>query len=565
MWSSRNTGGIPCLGKGMYQALLEWNRAAESELAKLQRQFRTLEGDRQAYTLQSRETIRRQMLEVKRLEREKEQLLRRQAVAENRTSQQREKDQANSLRALLGRRDDVEQQIMEEKKQIALLDREIQGWEKRVTIQKKEVGSGQLIQQQKAQLLKRTQTLENQLDRAASQFSSQLVLNSQLREDLETLQMGHDHFEQLYKKLETELLDTRRNIGAMIRISSVAYEARDEAENRLGQLRDKMEKDLRQSEFELRELNRILEHDCRMDEFITIKLQERKLTEEAMKAKEKREQERKRRGPEEKLVDSYQDAFEQLMVLTGMRSLDDVLEKFTSEEERNFAQFSYVNEQNSQLEHIQEQIAELRNQIKTVQDQEARAEAEMQSQLRAVEAQQEAAVKEAKQIEVLLKAQTKLWEMLKSEIVSLFGKLHCDSSLLDKVLGGSMATRDENVTIYMGSIEQRINQLLAMYSYMIAEQEDRPFDTLETVQLILGQKPAGSFHQFNIRPPTTGPSHEGIIEDDQRPWTHTEIREKVLKEVLSKGDLAYQRRSTQPEITSARVRAAGHKKPQHAS
>lgn len=36
----------------------------------------------------------------------------------------------------------------------------------------------------------------------SSEFSSQLVLNSQLREDLEVLQIGHDHYDQLYKHLE---------------------------------------------------------------------------------------------------------------------------------------------------------------------------------------------------------------------------------------------------------------------------------------------------------------------------------------------------------------------------
>ncbi|KAL8176734.1 UNVERIFIED_CONTAM: hypothetical protein K2H54_038002 [Gekko kuhli] len=523
LWhTGKNTGSI--LGE-----------AAESELAKLQRQFRLLEGDRHAYTLESKETIRRQMLEVKRLEKENEQLLRRQAVAESRTNQQRGKDQADSLRALLGRRDDVQQQIMEEKKRIALLDREIQSWEKRLAVQNKEVGSGHLIQQQKIHLKKRVQTLENQLDRATSQFNSQLVVNSQLREDLEVLQLGHDRFEQLYKNLEKELLDTRRNIGSMISTSSAAYDARDEAQNRMGQLQEKMMKDLRQYESELRELNRILEHDRRMDEFLTIKLQERKFTEEALKAKEKREQESKRRGPEEELIDSYQDASEQLLQLTGTSSLDDGLEKFVAEEERNFAQFNYVNEQNNQLEQIREQIAELSREIEAVQAREARTEAELQLQLQEVERQQEASVNEAKQTELLLKAQTKIWEMFKSEIESLFGKLHCDHSVLDKVLGGSTAARDENIVIYMGLIEQRINELLAMYSYVMAQKQDRPFDTLETVQLILGQKPVVPSRRMSIRPPTTGPSHEGVTEEDERPLTHTELKEKVLKEEGSRG------------------------------
>ncbi|XP_054849545.1 outer dynein arm-docking complex subunit 1 isoform X2 [Eublepharis macularius] len=544
---------------------LDLEGLAESELAKLQRQFRLLESQRHAYTLESRETIRRQMLEVKRLEKENEELLQRQTVAESRTNRQRGKDQADSLRAMLGRRDDVEQQIIQEKKRIALLDREIQSWEKRLAVQKKEVGGGHLIQQQKSHLQKRVQTLENQLDRATSRFNSQLVVNSQLREDLEILQFGHDRFEQLYKHLEKELLETRQNIGAMINSSTTAYDARDEAQNRLSQLRDKTEKDLKQYDSEVKELNCILEHDRRMNEFITIKLQERKLTKEALIAKEKKEQEYKRRGPEEELLESYQDAVENLLQLTGMNSLDAVLDKFVAEEERNFAQFNYVSEQNNQLEQIREQIAELTHEIETVQTQEAQKEAEKLSRLREAEAQQEEVLNEIKRIERLLKSRTKIWEMFKSEIESLFSKLQCDPSVLEKMLGGSTAAQDENIAIYMGLIEQKINDLLAMYSYVIAEQQDKPFDTLETVQLILGQKPERPPHRLSIRPPTSGPSHDLLIEEDQRPLTYAELKEKALKEVLSRPETPFHRRSMQPDVASVRVRASGYKKTPHAS
>lgn len=64
-------------------------------------------------------------------------------------------------------------------------------------------------------------------------------------------------------------------------------ECRDEAHARLSQLQDKAKKDLALYELESKELNRILEHDRKVNDFITIKLQERTLTEEALKAKEK--------------------------------------------------------------------------------------------------------------------------------------------------------------------------------------------------------------------------------------------------------------------------------------
>ncbi|XP_066484779.1 outer dynein arm-docking complex subunit 1 [Tiliqua scincoides] len=515
---------------------LDLEGLAESELARLQRQFRLLEGDRHAYSLQSRETIRRQMAEVRRLEKENEELQRRQTVASGRLNRQREKSQADSLRTMLEKRDEVEQQIAEVKKQLAQLDKEIRTWKKRVDDRKQVVGSETLLQQQRAHLQHRIQTMENQLDRVSSEFSSQLVENAQLREDLEVLQIGHDHFDQLYKHLDQELMTARQAIGAIIRSSSAAYDARDEAQARLGQLQDKAAKDLAQYEQETKELYRILDHDRQMSDFITIKLQERALTEEALKAKEKHEQEHRRRDPEEELVDSYNRAFKQILELPGMTSLDVAVNNYITAEERNFAQFNYVNEQNNQKELLWEQINEIYHEIQEVRELGDQKKMELRLRLKDTEMQQEQTVNEAKLIELQLKSTCKVLEQLKSAIESLFRKLQCDRSALEKLLGGTTAARDENVPIYLGLIEKKTNELLAMYSFLSAEENNRPYDTLETVQLLLGQQPEIPSHPHHIRPPTTGISHESIAEEDQRPLSHTELREKVLKDVLSKAE-----------------------------
>ncbi|XP_044304025.1 outer dynein arm-docking complex subunit 1 isoform X1 [Varanus komodoensis] len=524
---------------------------AETELAKLQRQFRLLEGNRHAYTLESRETIRRQMAEVKRLKKENEDLLRRQAVAEGHANLKQEKLRGDTLRSLLGQRDEVKQQVTQEKKRLAQLDKEIEAWQKHLASQKQATGSEFLIQEQKARLLRRIQTVENQLDKASSQFDSQLVVNSQLREDLEILRVGHDRFEQIYKNLEKELLDTRKAVGAIISTSSAAYDARDEAHARLSQLRDKAEKDLHQHESEMKELDRILDNDRRMSEFIAIKLQERMLTEEALKAKKKQEEERKKKDPEEELIESYSCTLDKILEITDTANLEFALNKYVKDEEWNFAQFNYVNEQNNQKELLWDQINQLRSEIEEVRKQDNEKEMEQLSRLQQTEAQVEAAIQETNRAELKLKGLRKIWEQLKSAIESLFWKLQCDHSMLENILGGTTTARDENVAIYLGLIEQKTNDLLAMYSYSVAEEQDQPYDTVETAQLLLGQTPAARPLSVNLRPPTAGPGHDPITEDDQRPLTHEELKEKVLKDVLSKTAALSIKKNTQTEVASA--------------
>ncbi|XP_013907911.1 PREDICTED: coiled-coil domain-containing protein 63-like [Thamnophis sirtalis] len=211
-----------------------------------------------------------------------------------------------------------------------------------------------------------------------------------------------------------ELLETRKTIINVVSTSSAAYEARDEAHARLGQLQDKAEKDLKQYISEMKELERFLENDRRMSEFINIKLQERSFTEEALKAKAKKQEERRRKDSEEELLESYTNAFDKLLELTGSKDLNMALDTFVKDRERNFAQFNYVNEQNSQKDRLWEEIHELCHEIQEIQKRNSQREAQQLLQLHDTEGQQEVTVREANQAEQNVKKFLKMWEQLKS-------------------------------------------------------------------------------------------------------------------------------------------------------
>ncbi|XP_075771356.1 outer dynein arm-docking complex subunit 1 [Pelodiscus sinensis] len=510
---------------------------AESELAKLQRQFRLLEGDRHAYALQSQGTIRKQLADLQRLEKEREGLLWKLRVAQGRANRQREQEQAGSLRALLQHQDQVEEQAAAERRTVAQLDQEIRSWEKRLADVAKQAGSVGLSQWHRAQGQRRMRTLENQLDKASARFSSQLTLNASLREELETLRIERGRFEHLYRRLERELQETRKAIGAVIDSSSSAYDARDEAQTKLGQLREKAEKDMAQHGIEMKELQRVLDHDRCLRNFLAIKMQERTLTQEALEAKRKREQEEaegKHRDPREELLESYEAAFKQVRELTGEMDVDVLVEKFIAVEEQNFAQFNYVNEQNNELERLGERIAQVRREIQAARAGEEREQQEHQAQSRALEMQQAAASQEAQQLLSKEKANRKTLEQLKEGIGVLFRKLDCKCSALDEALGGSAEVRDGNISVFLAVLEQRAHDLLTMRSYLASKNYDLPYDPEETARLLLGQMVGFAPIEYPLRPPTAGEEYDGVSEDEERPLTDSELRNRILREVLSK-------------------------------
>ncbi|XP_030400691.1 coiled-coil domain-containing protein 114 [Gopherus evgoodei] len=545
---------------------LDLEGIAESELAKLQRQFRLLEGDRHAYTLQSQETIRKQLADLQRLEKEREGLLRELRAAEGRANRQRDQEQAGSLRALLRHQDQVEEQAAAERRTVAQLDQEIRSWEKRLAGLAKQAGSAGVSQRHKAQGQRRVRTLENQLDKASARFNSQLALNASLREELETLRIERGRFEHLYRRLERELQEKRKAIGAVIDSSSSAFDARDEAQTKLGQLRDKAEKDLAQHGAEMKELQRVLDHDRRLRNFLDVKVQERTFTLEALEAKRKREQEEaegKRRDPREELLESYEVAFKQIQQLTGEDDLDVLLEKFIAVEDQNFAQFNYVNEQNNELERLGEKIAQVRREIQEARAQDEREQQEQRAQTRALEMQQEAVVQEAQQLLSKEKVARKTLEQLKEGIRSLFRKLDCKCSALDEALGGSAVVRDGNIPVFLGLLEQRAHELLAMRAYLASKNYDLPYDPEETARLLLGQMAGYTPTAYPLRPPTAGEEYEAGSEEEERPLTHSELRDRILREVLSKEETLSPKKTQCTEPGGLRV-AGGARRPMEA-
>ncbi|KAG8540602.1 hypothetical protein GDO81_018949, partial [Engystomops pustulosus] len=166
---------------------------------------------------------------------------------------------------------------------------------------------------------------------ALTKFNLQLSKNSKMREEIDILRIERSRFDQLYKRLEKELLQTRKEIGIVIDESSAAYDARDEAQTKMLQMKERAEKDLNQHTAEIKELQRIIDHDRRLKEFMGTKTQERSISEEVLDARrrrEKEEQERKKRDPTEDTIETYEQAFQQIQSVTGEDDLDILVNKF---------------------------------------------------------------------------------------------------------------------------------------------------------------------------------------------------------------------------------------------
>ena len=80
---------------------------------------------------------------------------------------------------------------------------------------------------------------------------------------------------------------------------------RDEAQAKMLALKEKSDKEMIQYNVELKEIRRILEHDRKLKEFMTVKAQEREMDEESLARKRKKDAAEKAEKAEEAITVSF--------------------------------------------------------------------------------------------------------------------------------------------------------------------------------------------------------------------------------------------------------------------
>ncbi|CAH1775288.1 unnamed protein product [Owenia fusiformis] len=533
----------------------------EMEYTKLQRQHRIMQGDREAYTEESQNLIRKQKAEISQLEAERAELLKDLRLAESRSNQNKDEVHTDKLTTLVNDRDDLHQSIDDEKENQKELDAKIREWEKKIRDQHKNMGGIHMSRQHTIKTQKNVRVLENRLDKENQKFNNCLTANASLREEIDSLRVERVRFDNLYCKLDKERMELRRDLGEVIDQSSQAYDSRDECQAKMILLKEKADKDLQQHNAEMKELVRIIDHDRKLKEFMGIKGQERQEDPQLVawrSRKESLEAERKKEFAEDS-VEAYEAAFERIKEITGEEDLDLLVEKFIEVEDRNFALFNYVNEQNNEIETLQEQIAEMKDEIANFKEQGVEMETQRQAILSNLEEKQVTASKNADEHDEKHTAIMKILDQLRAGIDSLFNKISCERSAIDDMLGAQTGVQDRNMIQYLGIIEQRTNELLSIQNYSNSKDYEK-YDP--KAGGLLGAGPQATQNQMQIMAPSVGDEYESEgseASDDDRPFTRNELQSKVMKTV-KKRESAMRREGFKYDLSNAREKTQKKKK-----
>mmetsp|Transcript_37719 Transcript_37719/g.85940 ORF Transcript_37719/g.85940 Transcript_37719/m.85940 type:complete len:557 (-) Transcript_37719:51-1721(-) len=517
----------------------------QAELEALHRSYRMMETDRQKYSEESQNIIKRQRQAIEKIRKENERLKEQLASESQNSAQNAEGQVLNLLGSLQETSERYTRKIDVEKRRLEDLEKQSKIMHVRTLELQQNRGGVNAVKESDRAVSKQIRVLENRLDKALVKFNEALAFNKQLREEIDNLRRERVVFDQINAKLAKELHEKKKEMAQIIEISNIAYEARDQAHNEMALLKAHADKEQAQFEQEWRELGRVLEQDRKLKERMAgqdrgriTADEEGSLRKNLAKGNWNVAKDKAAQQASLDRVQSFEEAFQQIKAATGIDNIDELVQTFIDAEDQNFSLFNYVNELNNEVEKLEEQIAEIKAEIDKYKGQGGQNDRQRKKLLKDLEDRLASTEARAEQYEAKALKAAKTVSQLEQGIQSIFSKIGCDKSALSDMLGTTGVT-ESNMMQYLGIMEQRTNEILQMFAAVQMQESGKDLSSPEvqaSLASILGQGPAvpAGTGKVEVTPPAAGEdldSEEGSDqeEDDERPLTRDELKAKTLR------------------------------------
>jgi len=466
------------------------------ELMDLQRKYRMMMGDRQAFQKHAQTKLRQQSSHLNRLQTENETMKKELgAHAPRGGTHGKLHSQTSKLNQLSDEEDKLHKLIHEQSKRSEKLDKH-QNFLSRKMNSAREVTGPANARDNQAFIMKQVRVLENRLDKALIKYNEALSRNKSLRGNIDDLRREKNVYDGIYKKLERDLNDKKRVMADIIEMSNQSYEARDQSEHEIELIKRQMREREELWEAELKQLNqklasfervqRLMAEDYRggmdMEEETALK---KKVNAGGWKLAAAKGQVADKKDQNE----SYEEMFLRIRQVTKITDIDVVVDTFIEAEDRNFSLFNYVNELTMEVEKLEEAIGEHQAELEKELDDDSNMNTRSKKIIKGLEDKLVKTEAKAEHYEAKLRQITEEMDVTYNVVESLFSRLGCEQLANTEILG-SGGVGESNIMLYLGVIEQRTNDV--MNNFMLSGSDVQPnFGSAEVAQ----QPPADEYQE----------------------------------------------------------------------
>jgi len=491
----------------------------------LQQRYRIIEAERQRIRQSHELTKDEQKKKLRQLAIEANNLDKNLKLATSRLNRARDGEYSEEIRRGVIKKERLKEQVESEKALQLSLDNELKSGDKKTkhiriksaTLRDKQGASDHTVK-------KKQNDLEGRLYRANSRYNQQVGENGTLREEIETLRIKHRNFQNEEKRLSKIEKNLKAEINEVIEASQDAHEQREDAKNKTIMLRSRAEKDLLQYDTDIKEEERSAENDFQLKEFMEVKNQER---EEASHHNSKKVGGKLRE--KEQLISACEESWTRIQEITGTSDLDKMIDDFINVEQKSFALFNFINEQNNNIEQKMEDIDNIDAQYTRHQDIIRAGETGRNELLEGVRAQVDAEKGALIEKENEVKEAQDKFDEIAGGLNSMLKTIDVDYEI-DNM--GDMLDS-------LGLIEDKINELIAAKAVLLEELD--PENISEIKRMLVPDPPAIAMNDeeniLGVAPSTSNvddvqhnveiSSSQAITDDPLVPLTITEMRRRV--------------------------------------
>eukprot|EP01012_Entosiphon_sulcatum_P019505 TRINITY_DN2439_c0_g1_i1.p1 TRINITY_DN2439_c0_g1~~TRINITY_DN2439_c0_g1_i1.p1 ORF type:complete len:560 (-),score=155.92 TRINITY_DN2439_c0_g1_i1:93-1772(-) len=518
---------------------------------ELQRKYRHIQSNKEDWAEHAQKELKRQKNEIADLKKDNEQLRQQLAQAQGspfnvggvarpgtavatgstgkRIQKVKEIEGKKELLSNLDSKAEVEEQ------KIAQLDTKIASLEEKVHEARGNMGGINVTKESNQMIEKQIKVLENRLDKALVKFNEALHINKELREQIDNLRRERGVFDTIYKKLERELQEKKKEMAFIIEVSNIAYEERDNAQTELGQLKLYASKEMQSFEETFKELDELLEEDRRMKEAIKSRMNEKKdkldkSVSEEEKSKRKAAGALSARASITQLTSSanagpemtpqnYEEAFNKIRAATNMSDINQLVQKFLHAEDDNFSLFNYVNELNNEIEKLEDARNEIRAELERVKGHTgSQGDPGRKALLKQLEEKLQQEEANSKKYDQMATRTSKLLEQIIVCVDKIFNTLECDEHKIIEQQGTAGIT-ENSLHLYLAAIELKADEYLTRWRRLHGHIDKGP------------SFPFGGTN-ISIDVPSTGDDYgDGYSDEEERVLTREELLMKTTQKI----------------------------------
>jgi chromosome segregation ATPase len=323
-----------------------------------------------------------------------------------------------------------------------------------------------------AQFQKQIRILENRLDKANQKFNEAIAKNKKLRESIDSLRRERVIFDNIYRKLEKELHSKREKMAKIIETANLAYEHRDIAQEELATLIQQAEREKIEFENGLKQVNECMKKLNEMSGFMKNKKNEKadlekmnidhknindEDTQQLDKLNQNKDKQNNASASLLEKVESYEETFAKIEAATGITNIDELVNTF-----------KFVNYLSNDIENTEQQINKMKQELGYYMGQSHEVDKERKKALNELEEKLMNIEKNASDFDQEAQNNSKKLDLIKAGIESIFSTLGCNAEEYDDLLGTQGVT-ESNMMIYLGIIEQNINEIIQAYAFIMTE------------------------------------------------------------------------------------------------